>query len=248
MFNEIMFKRTGSKEMRWVGLPYPTESMAQEASMSLSEYERFVYNAVKVNKRDPVKEWTDLSKMQADMIKVLKKVKTLVFYGTDTELKMSVKGRVWENCDGKMNMPDGEVFTSPIENSVEGTIRFTYPGIYMGQEIEDIRLTFKKGKVVKARAAKGQKLLDKLLGLDEGCKRLGEVAIGTNYGIKKFTKNMLFDEKIGGTVHMALGMGYPETGSKNQAPIHWDILKDMKRDGEIVGDGKTLYKNGKWVA
>ncbi|HEQ79107.1 MAG TPA: aminopeptidase, partial [Euryarchaeota archaeon] len=244
---QLFHKRTGEGKLRWVGLPFPTDAMAQEANMSFSEYERFVYGACKVDKRDPVKEWEKVKREQDKMVKLLDKVNRLEFFGKDTELKMSVKGRKWINCCGDKNMPDGEVFTGPVENSVEGKIRFTYPGIYMGNEIEDIRLEFKKGKVIKARAAKGQKLLEQLLAIDDGCRRLGEVAIGTNYGIKKFSKNMLFDEKIGGTIHMALGMGFPETRSKNQAPIHWDILKDMKK-GEVLADNKTVYKNGKWVA
>jgi aminopeptidase len=157
-----------------------------------------------------------------------------------------VKGRKWINCSGEKNMPDGEVFTSPIENSVNGTIRFTYPGIYSGKEVEDINLTFKKGKVVKASAAKGQDLLKEILKI-EGADRIGETAIGTNYGVTRFTKEMLFDEKMGGTIHMALGNSYPETGGLNKSAIHWDILKNMRKGGEIYADGKLFYKNGKFL-
>jgi aminopeptidase len=143
-------------------------------------------------------------------------------------------------------MPDGEVFTGPIENSANGTIRFTFPGIFSSREIEDIKLTFKDGRVVKASAAKGDDFLQQTLKI-EGANRLGETAIGTNYGITRFTKNMLFDEKMGGTVHMALGNSYPESGGKNTSAIHWDILKDMQKDGEIYADGKLFYKNGKFL-
>ncbi len=244
---EIYMKRSASKELRWVGLPYPTNAMAQEASMSLTEYENFVYSACLVDKRDPVAEWKKVSKNHDKMIKFLDKVEKLEFYGEDTDLTMSVKGRKWINCDGKFNMPDGEVFSAPVENSVNGKIRFTFPGIYMGKEIEDITLEFKKGKIVKASAEKGNELLQSLINIDDGAKRLGEVAIGTNHGIKNFTKNILFDEKLGGTIHMAIGMAYPECKAKNKSAIHWDMIKDMKKDAEIIADGQTIYKNGKWL-
>jgi len=243
---EIFMRRSATKELKWCGLPFPTNALAQEGSMSLSEYEEFVYSACLVDKRDPIAEWKKVKKTQQTMVNRLDKVSKLEFYGKDTELKMSVKGRKWINCCGDHNMPDGEVFTGPVENSVDGQIRFTFPGIYMGKEIEDITLEFKKGKIVNAKAAKGEDLLTSLINIDDGAKRLGEVAIGTNHGIDKFTKNILFDEKLGGTIHMAIGTGYPETKSKNKSAIHWDMIKDMKK-GEIIADGKTIYKNGKWL-
>lgn len=244
---DIYMERSAKGELKWCGLPYPTQALAQEGSMSLSEYEKFVYSACLVDRKDPIAEWKKVSKSQEAMVKCLDKVKNIEFYGEDTELKMSVKGRKWINCDGKFNMPDGEVFTGPVEDSVNGRIRFTFPGIYMGKEIEDITLDFKKGKIVKAHAEKGDKLLQSLIGIDDGAKRLGEVAIGTNYGITKFTKNILFDEKLGGTIHMAIGAAYPECNAKNKSAIHWDMIKDMKKDGEIIADGQTVYKNGKWL-
>ena len=143
-------------------------------------------------------------------------------------------------------MPGGEVFTAPVEDSANGTVRFSYPGIYSGKEVEDIALTFKDGKVTKARAAKGNELLQEILKI-EGADRIGEAAIGTNYGITRFTKNMLFDEKMGGTIHMALGASYPQTGGLNKSAVHWDLLKDMKKDGEIRADGKLIYKKGKFL-
>jgi aminopeptidase len=151
------------------------------------------------------------------------------------------------NCDCKLNVPDGEVFTTPIENSVEGHIRFSYPGIFNSKEIEDIRLEFKEGKVVKASAAKGEDLLLALLDTDEGARILGEFAIGTNYGIQKFTKNMLFDEKIGGTIHAAIGAVPMETGGTNQSGIHWDMLCNMREGGEIYADGELIYKDGRFI-
>ncbi len=244
---KIFMERSAKKELMWCGLPYPTNAMAQEASMSLSEYEDFVYSACFVDRRDPIAEWKKIKKAQQVMVNRLNKVSKLEFYGLETELKMNVKGRKWINCCGDHNMPDGEVFTCPIENSVNGKIEFTYPGLYMGKEVENISLEFKKGKVVKASAEKGKELLKSLMNIDEGAKRIGEVAIGTNHGIKKFTKKILFDEKIGGTIHMALGSSYMETKGKNISAIHWDMIKDMKKGGEIVADGKTVYKNGKWL-
>ena len=243
----IFMTRSAKKDLKWCGLPYPTNAMAQEASMSLTEYENFVYSACMVDKKNPVAEWKKVSKKQDLMIKVLDKVEKLEFYGEDTDLKMSMKGRKWINCNGRFNMPDGEVFSAPVENSVNGKIRFTFPGIYKGKEIEDITLEFKKGKIIKARAEKGNDLLQSLIGIDDGAKRLGEVAIGTNHGIKKFTKNILFDEKLGGTIHMAIGTAYPECRAKNKSAMHWDMIKDMKKDAEIIADGETIYKNGKWL-
>ena len=252
--HDIFSKRgyVGAKhELKWCGLAYPTNGLAQEASMSLTEYEDFVYGACLVDRKDPIAEWKKVSKSQEGMVKYLNKVDKLEFYGEDTELKMSVKGKVWVNSDGKHNMPSGEVFSAPVQGKVDGHIRFTYPGIYMGKEIEDITLHFKKGKVVKATAAKGQDLLRTLLAIDDGAKQLGEVAIGTNTGIKQFTKKILFDEKLGGTIHMAIGSEYMDcmgtTKSINKSAIHWDIIKDMKSGGEIYADGILIYKNGKWL-
>ncbi len=245
--SQLVAKRSAAGEFNWVGLIYPTQAQAQEASMSLTEYEDFVYSACLADKRDPIAEWEKVKKEQDKMVRVLDRIEKLHFIGEDTDLKMSVKGRKWINCCGEKNMPDGEVFTGSVENSVEGKIRFTFPGIYMGKEIEDISLEFKKGKIVGANAEKGEDLLKSLIGVDDGSKRLGEVAIGTNKGIKKFTKSILFDEKLGGTIHMAIGMGFPETGSKNKSGVHWDIIKDMKKGGEIYGDEELIYKNGKWL-
>ncbi len=227
-------------------IPYPTLSFAQEAEMSLFEYEDFVAKACFLDKPNPIKEWRNLSKSQEKAVERLNRAQNVRFVGEDTDLKLNVKGRTWINCDGHINMPDGEIFTGPAENSAQGQIRFTYPGIYAGREIEDITLTFKNGKVVKAKAKKGEKLLQELLKADEGAKRIGEIAIGTNTGINRFTKNMLFDEKMGHCIHMALGRSIAMSGGKNQSSIHWDILKDMK-SGEIYADKKLIYKKGRFV-
>ena len=231
-------------------IPYPTEALAQEAAMSLSEYQDFVAKACFLDKKAPAKEWRELSTMQENLVKRLNKAKKICFVGPDTDLRLSVEGRRWFNCDGHVNMPDGEIFTSPIENSAEGQIRFTYPGIYheMGREVEDITLAFKDGEVVKARAEKGEEFLKEIIKTDDGAKRIGEIAIGTNTGIDKFTKNMLFDEKMGHCIHLALGFApIPgETGGRNQSSIHWDLLKDM-RAGEIYADNELVYQKGKFM-
>ncbi len=241
---DIFHRRVAEGKLRWTGLSYPINAEAQEASMSLQEYEDFVYSSCLVDRQDPIAEWKKIHTQQQKICDFLNQTNEIRLVGEDTDLKFNAKGRKWINCSGHENMPDGEVFTTPIENSVNGTVRFTYPAIYAGREVEDVRLAFKDGKVVKASAAKGDEFLQQTLKI-EGADRIGEAAIGTNYGITRFTKNMLFDEKIGGTIHMALGNAYPETGGQNKSPIHWDMLKDMNKHGEIYADDKLFYKNGK---
>jgi aminopeptidase len=244
--SEIFHRRVAEGKLRWTVLPYPTNAQAQEASMSLEEYEDFVYASCFADKEDPIAEWRRIHQEQEKICDFLNRGSEVRVIGEDTDLTLNVKGRRWINCAGKENMPDGEVFTAPIENSANGTIRFTFPGIVSGREVEDITLAFKDGEVVKASAAKGNELLQEILKID-GARCIGEIAIGTNYAISKFTKNMLFDEKMGGTIHLALGNSYPESGGLNKSAIHWDILKDMKKDGEIYVDGQLIYKNGKFL-
>jgi aminopeptidase len=241
-------ERVLKKEMKWVIVPYPNDSFAQEANMGSMDYKEFVYKALKLNEEDPAAFWRSVEEEQSGKVKILNQKDKIHVLGEDTDLTLSVRQRPWENCCGHENLPDGEIFTSPIEDSVNGHIRFTYPGIYQGKEIENIYLEFKDGKVVKGTADKGQELLDTILEIPNA-RILGEFAVGTNFGITQFTKNMLFDEKIGGTMHCALGMGFPETGSKNlECAIHWDILKDMKLPGsKIFADGKVIYEEGKWL-
>ena len=242
----IFFSRSAKRELRWNLCPYPSIALAQEASMGIDEYKEFVYKALALDKDDPIAHWKQVEKEHNKIIEILNKGKEFHIVGEDTDLTLGIKDRTWINCCGHENLPDCEVFTSPIENAVNGTIRFTFPGIYLGQEIENIWLKFKDGEVVDFDASKGKELLAKVLEL-ENAKILGELAVGTNYGIQRFTKNMLFDEKMGGTIHLALGFGYPESGSKNNSPIHWDILKDMKsEESKIFLDGEVIYKAGKW--
>jgi len=243
---EIQDKRTSSGEFRWIVIPFPCNAYAQEANMDLFSYADFVNKSLFLDKEDPVGEWRKMQKAQEKIIDHLNKIKNIQVIGEDTDLTLSVDGRKWINCCGYRNLPDGEVYTGPVEDSVNGHIRFTYPGIYMGKEVEDIYLEFKDGVVIKATAAKGQDILQEILKV-ENAKIIGEFAIGTNFGITKFTKNMLFDEKIGGTLHCALGLGFEWTGSKNRSSIHWDILKDMKVPGsKIIADNEVIYEEGKW--
>lgn len=244
--SKIYSERTAKGEHDWVICPYPCLSLAQEANMGIDEYTEFVYKALALETNDPVDHWLKIKEEQDKITKILDKGKALRIVGEDTDLTLGIEGRNWINCCGDKNLPDGEVFTCPIEDAVNGTIRFTYPGIYSSQEVENIWLKFKDGQVVDFDAVKGKELLAKLLELDNA-KILGEVAIGTNYGVQRFTKNMLFDEKMGGTVHLALGNGMPEAGSKNVSPIHWDILKDMKsKESKIYLDGEVIFEAGDW--
>ena len=243
---EILIERIGKKELNYLVLPFPCNSFAQEANMDLFSYFQLIQKALFLDKEDPVKQWLDIERQQEVFCKFLNNADKIHVIGEDTDLTLSVKGRIWVNCCGRLNLPDGEVFTGPIEDSVNGHIRFTYPGIYQGIEIENIYLEFKDGKIINATAGKGENLLQEILTI-ENADKLGEFAIGTNYGITQFMKNMLFDEKIGGTLHCALGAGLEETGSKNKSAIHWDILKDMKQPGsKIIADGKTIYEEGQW--
>jgi len=220
--------------------------MAQEADMSLADYREFVYEAGMLNEDDPVAFWKHAGLEQQKLVDWLGGHDQVTLKGSNINLKMSIKERLFIPCDGHFNFPDGEIFTGPVEDSVEGWVRFKYPAIEYGQEVTDIQLWFEKGRMVKETASKNQQLLTAQLNSDAGARSLGEFGIGTNYGITRFTKNMLFDEKMGGTIHLAVGSGYPETGSKNESGIHWDMLCDMN-DAEILVDGNLFYKNGKPV-
>src|SRR5208283_761699 len=244
---KIMMNRSAAGELRWVLGPYPTNALAQDAEMSLTDYEDFVYGACFPDINDPIGYWQNFSARQDKIVNWLKGKKTTHVVGKETDLRLSIAGRNFENCDGKKNMPDGEVFTGPVEDSMEGHVYFSYPAIYGGREVTGVRLTFEICVVVPATAEKNQDYLVKTIATDAGSKRVGEFAIGTNEGIKKFTREILFDEKIGGSFHMALGSGYPETGSKNESAIHWDMVCDLRNGGEIWVDDVLLHKNGKFV-
>jgi aminopeptidase len=244
---KTVMDRSSSGEFRWVGAIYPTNSFAQDAEMSLSEYEDFVYSACLPVEGDAAEFWRAFSASQQRVIDWLKDKKEVHIKGPETDLRFDVTGRTFINCDGKFNMPDGEVFTGPVEDSAEGHVYFSYPAIYDGHEVTGVRLWFEKGRVVKATAEKNEDFLLKTIEVDEGAKRVGELAIGTNEGITRFTREILFDEKIGGSFHLALGAGYPESGSKNESGLHWDMVCDLRNGGEILVDGELLYKNGKFT-
>ena len=243
---KTLMKRTAQGKLNWNLCVFPTDSAAQECGMSKSEYEQFVYSACFLNENDPVEKWRQVEKDQQRIVDYLTNKDNIRYSGKDIDISFSAKGRKWINGAGKHNMPCGEIFTSPVEDSVNGKIRFSYPGMYLGQEIEDISLEVKDGLVIKWDAKKGKSLLDKLMEIP-GARRFGEAAIGTNTGIKKFTKNMLFDEKLAGTIHMAIGQTIPEAGGKNESAIHWDMLADMHDGGEIYADGTLIYKNGNFL-
>ena len=238
--------RSATGDFRWTLTNYPCQAFAQEADMSLRDFEDFVYGATYADRDDPVAEWQKIHDMQQKYIDWLKGKKHVQVRGPNADLTLSIEDRTFINSDGKKNMPSGEIFTGPVEDSVNGWVRFTYPAIRGGREVEGVALEFKDGKVVKASATKNEDYLISQLDSDEGARYLGEFAIGTNYGIKQFTKSILYDEKIGGTFHMAVGAGYPETGSKNESTVHWDFICDMRDNSEILVDGELFYKNGEF--
>lgn len=241
--NQTYFQRTANGSMKRSLCQYPTEANAKVAGMTLGEYQEFVYEACRLYEEDPQASWEQVSKDQQHIVDFLNSKKHIRYVNDRTDIEFSVDGRTWINSDGKTNMPSGEVFSSPVENSVNGTIHFDFPSIYMGEAVEGITLNVKDGEVVSWEAEKGKELLDKIMTI-EGARYFGEVAIGTNYKIQRSTKNILFDEKIGGSIHMALGQSYGQTGGKNQSSIHWDMICNMKNNGAIYADGEKIYENG----
>jgi aminopeptidase len=225
---------------------FPTLALAQEAEMSLSEYEDFVYQACRVNEPDPVAAWREQAAMQQRIVEWLAGKERMHIEGPGVDLELSIAGRSFINADGHVNFPDGEVFTSPVEHATRGHVAFTFPAVYTAREVTDVELWFDGGKVVKSRAGKGYPFLEEMLNIDEGARRLGEIAVGTNPGIRRFTKNTLLDEKIAGTIHMALGQSFPMVGGQNQSAIHWDMVTDMA-GGQITVDGTIIYRDGAFV-
>jgi aminopeptidase len=245
--NKIHMRRSAAGELRWVGAMFPTQAYAQEADMSLAEYEDFVYGACLVDEADPVAAWRAVEARQDRLVSWLKGKREVRVEGPNAELSLSIRGRTFINACGQRNMPDGEIFTSPIEDSVDGWVRFSYPAITGGREVTGIELRFEDGCVVSASAEKNEDFLLAMLDTDPGARYLGEFAIGTNNGIKQFTKSILFDEKIGGTIHMAIGRGFPEAGSQNESSVHWDMISDMRDDGKIWVDDELFYDSGRFV-
>jgi aminopeptidase len=244
---EAQMRRGGEGKFKWVTTLYPTDAYAQDAGMSLHEYEDFVFKAVHAEEEDPIAYWKRTSVEQQKAIDFLSDKAQVVLRGPNVDLALSIKGRRFNNSIGVNNMPDGEIYTGPVEESVNGWVRFTYPAIYGGVAVEGAELTFSNGRVSTAKAEKNQEYLLRMLESDAGSRYLGEFAIGTNRDINRFTGNILLDEKIGGSFHMALGAGYPETGSKNRSAIHWDMICDIRKDSEILADGEPFYKDGQFV-
>lgn len=242
----VQMEREANGSLRRCTTQFPTQGYAQVAGMSLSQYEDFVYRACKVHLDDPVAAWQQMEQEQQRLVDYLVGKESLYVRGNNINLEMSIKGRTFMNTSGKANFPDGEIFTGPVEDSVNGWVNFSFPAYYRGNEVVGARLTFENGLVTDVTAEKNEEFLVSTLDLDEGARRVGEFAIGTNNDIQRFTGSILFDEKIGGTVHLALGRGYPETGSQNESIIHWDMICDMRDGGEILVDEELFYQDGEF--
>ena len=241
------FERAAAGELRWVVTLFPTTAAAQDAEMSLPEYEDFVYRAGFLNLDDPVEEWEALGSTLRRLAGWLGKRRELRVVAEGTDLTVNVAGRTWIPCDGKENFPDGEVFTGPVESSVEGTVRFSYPATFAGRVVKDVELRFSGGEVVESSASEGEGLLREMLAMDDGARRAGEFAFGMNDAVQEFTGHTLFDEKIGGTMHLALGKSYPESGGVNQSALHWDLVCDLRDQSEIYADGELVYRDGRFL-
>ena len=244
---ETQLARGFRNEFKWVTTLFPTPAYAEQAGMSLEEYQDFVYSACLADQDDPISKWRRIKTQQDAALALFEGGDQIKLQGPDIDLELSVKGRKFINCYGTSNMPDGEIFTGPVENSLNGWVRYTYPAIYSGVMVRGVELEFKDGAVVQARAEDQGEYLLRMLDTDPGARYAGEFAVGTNLSIQQFTGNILFDEKIGGTIHIALGSGYPETGSSNQSAIHWDMICDMRKDSHITVDGVVVYKDGDFV-
>lgn len=239
-------ERTATRELKRNLCEYPTAAMAQNAGMSLESYEDFIFNACFLNEDNPAEKWLEVRSKQQKIVDLLNTKDKIHYKGDGIDISFSTKGRTWINSDGQTNMPSGEVYSSPIEDSMNGTIYFDYPAIRMGEELQGVTLWVENGEVQKWEAKKGQHILDKVFSI-AGAKHFGEVAIGTNDNIQKSTKNILFDEKMGGTVHMAIGQAYLQCGGKNQSTIHWDMIAEMRNGGEIYADDELIYQSGEFL-
>lgn len=240
------FRRSATRELKRNFCLFPTAAGAQEAGMSLEEYQHFVYGACRLYDDDPMGSWLAVRRSQQQIVDMLNSRENVRYVGDGINISFSTKGRTWINSDGQTNMPSGEVYTSPVEDSVNGTVHFTYPSIYNGREVEGVTLWVKDGYIEKWEARRGVEVLDEVFQM-EGARRFGEAAVGTNYRIDRFTKNILFDEKIGGTIHMAVGQSYLQAGGKNKSAVHWDMIADMKNGGMIFADDEKIYENGKFL-
>lgn len=251
-FLEGILNRSAKGEMRWVYTHFPTPAAAQDAEMGTKEYEEFIFQLGGLNEEDPVHYWKEMEKKQQKIIDYLSDKQELHFQNMmGTDLRVNVSEMKWVNCCGKINFPDGEVYTGPnlkaSDGGVNGVVRLSFPTLYRNTEVHDIELTFEKGEVVEAKASKGEAFLHEMIAQDPGAKFVGEIAIGTNDQMDRITKNILFDEKFGGTFHLALGKGYPQTGNTNLSALHWDIIFDLRDRGTITADGEVFYENGQFT-
>ena len=242
-----MMDRTASGEHRWALTIYPTDAYASGAGMSLAAYEDFYYRACLADRDDPVAAWRQASEETRRLAEWIEGREEIHITGPGTDLRLGIAGRRFLAADGRHNMPDGEFFTGPIEDSAEGEITYHLPATYAGREVAGVRFRFEGGKVVDASAERGEEFLIEMLDTDPGARRLGELGIGTNYGISEGTGEILLDEKIGGTVHLAIGRSYPDSGSQNRSAIHWDLICDLRRGGRVDVDGEPFLVDGRYV-
>jgi aminopeptidase len=247
-WRERYLERALRGELRWVLTGYPTNGAAQDAEMSLAEYEDFIFGAALLDAGDPVARWRAFADELARVVEFLSSKEELRFVAEGTDLTFAVGGdRIWIASDGHENFPDGEVFTAPHDESAEGEITFTFPAVFRGRQVDDVRLRFHGGEVVEATASSGEDFLQEMVALDEGARRVGELAFGLNDAVRVFTRNILFDEKIGGTMHLALGSAYPECGGTNRSALHWDMICDLRSGGEVYADGELVYRDGRFL-
>ena len=256
-YMQRFMQRAADGELKWVGTQFPTHASAQDAEMSLDQYADFVFDAGLLHLDDPVAAWREVSARQQKVVDRLNGSTHLHFSTPQgTDLHVDVSGMTWINCDGHENFPDGEVFTGPnldapddgpSPGGVNGVVHYSFPAVHRGREVHDIVLTFERGRVVDAQASKNLDFLLAMLDQDAGARAVGEVAIGTNYRVTQYTKNTLFDEKIGGTFHVAVGAGYPETGNANESGLHWDMVCDLRGGGTITVDGEVISRDGAFV-
>jgi aminopeptidase len=239
--------RDQAMKKRWCSTLWPTQANAQQAGIGLAGFEAFVERALFLDQPDPVRAWGELRAFQARLIDSLKSARELRIQAPGTDLRLGVAGRTWVNSDGRRNMPSGEIFTGPHESSASGRIQFDVPSSPAGVEVSGVELELRDGEVVGARAERGDEYLRRALATDDGARRIGEIGIGTNFGIQRPIGAILFDEKIGGTVHVALGRSYPETGAKNESALHWDLICDLRAGGRISVDGQTLLQDGRFA-
>jgi aminopeptidase len=246
-YQQRYLERSESGEFRWVLCGFPTNASAQDAGMSVEEFEELIYSAAFLDAEDPIAAWESFGAELEQVGSMLESKRELRVVGEDTDLTLGVAGRKWIRASGHSNFPDGEVFTGPVESSVEGTIRFSFPAMIRGRQAEEVVLRFEGGEVVEARARRGEEFLREMVGMDDGARRAGEFAFGLNRAVTEYTGSLLLDEKIGGTVHLALGRSVPGTGGENESGLHWDMVCDLRQDGEVYADGELIYRDGAFL-